>query len=34
MEDLAALGEAFSSPEVQEASNNIQAYMTESCSAG
>jgi hypothetical protein len=34
MEEFAALGEAFSSPEVQEASNNIQAYMAENCSAG
>jgi hypothetical protein len=34
MEEFAELGEAFSSPEVQEASNNIQAYMTENCSGG
>ena len=34
MEELSALGEAFSSAEVQEASENIQAYMAENCSAG
>jgi hypothetical protein len=34
MEEFAAIGEAFSSPEVQEASNNIQTYMAENCSAG
>jgi hypothetical protein len=34
MAELQALSQAFSSPEVQEASNNIQTYVAETCQAG